>query len=121
MVNPATGNTFFEVGDLDPDIFFAIDTMEVGDISAPFEFRVPGAGDVNFRIIYLQSRTRPHTANLQQDYSKIRQAAIDSKRGEYINNWVDNTIGDTFVRLEVSTAVCPNLNNWVKDRTVVRP
>jgi len=121
MVNPATGNTFFEVGDLDPDIFFAIDTMEVGDISAPFEFRVPGAGDVNFRIIYLQSRTRPHTANLQQDYSKIRQAAIDSKRGEYINNWVENTLGDTFIRLEVSTAVCPNLDNWVKDRTVVRP
>lgn len=121
MVNPATGNTFFEVGDLDPDIFFAIDTMEVGDISRPFEYKVPGGGDVNFRILQLQSRTRPHTANLQQDYSKIRQAAIESKRSEYINNWVGETIGNTFIRLEVSPAACPNLSKWVQERTVIRP
>lgn len=121
MVNQATGNTFFEVGDLDPDIFFAIDTMEVGDISRPFEYKVPGGGSVNYRIVQLQSRTRPHTANLQQDYSKIRQAAIESKRSEYINNWVEETIGDTFIRLEVNPAVCPNLNKWVKERTVIRP
>ncbi|HKK75132.1 MAG TPA: peptidylprolyl isomerase [Saprospiraceae bacterium] len=121
MVNQATGNTFFEVGDLDPDIFFAIDTMEVGDISRPFEYKVPGGGSVNYRIVQLQSRTRPHTANLQQDYSKIRKAAIESKRSEYINNWVGETIGDTFIRLEVSPAACPNLNKWVKERTVIRP
>lgn len=121
MVNQATGNTFFEVGDLDPDIFFAIDTMEIEDLSAPFEYRVPGGGSINFRIVQLQSRTRPHTANLQQDYSKIRQAAIESKRSEYINNWVGETIGDTFIRLEVSPNVCPNLKEWVKERTVIRP
>jgi peptidyl-prolyl cis-trans isomerase SurA len=121
MVNPATGNTFFEVGDLDPDIFFAIDTMEIGDLSAPFEYRVPGGGSVNFRMVQLQSRTRPHTANLQQDYSKIRQAAIESKRNEYINNWVQETIGDTFIRLEVNPNVCPNLKEWVQERTVIRP
>lgn len=118
MVNPATGNTFFEVGDLDPDIFFAIDTLEVGQISAPFEFKAPG-GDTYFRIVQLQSRTRPHTANLDQDYSKIRQAAIDSKRNEFISDWIGTKIGDTFIRLEVSPKVCPNLEKWVKERTVV--
>lgn len=118
MVNPATGNTFFEVGDLDPDIFFAIDTLELETLSRPFEFKAPG-GETYFRIVQLQSRTRPHTANLEQDYSKIRQAAIDSKRNVYINDWIGSKIGDTFIKLEVSPRVCPNLNNWVKERTVV--
>lgn len=121
MVNPASGDTFYEVGDLNPDVFFAIDTMDIGDISAPFEFRGQ-TGDINYRIVQLQSRTSPHTANLKLDYSKIRQAAIDSKRNQFINNWVDEKIGGTFLKIEASKAnTCPNLQNWVKDRTVIRP
>ena len=90
MVNPATGNTFFEIGDLDPDIYFTIDTMEIGAISQPFQFR-DQVGDVYFRIVKLQSRTKPHKANLKQDYSKIQKAAIESKKSEYISNWIKET------------------------------
>ena len=121
MVNPASGDTFFEVGDLNPDVFFAIDTMDINELSAPFEFRGQ-TGEINYRIVQLQSRTSPHTANLQEDYSKIRQAAIDSKRNQFINNWVDETIGDTFLKIESNRAnTCPNLQNWIRDRTVIRP
>ncbi len=121
MVNPASGDTFFEVGDLNPDVFFAIDTMKIDEISSPFEFRGQ-TGEINYRIVQLQSRTSPHTANLQLDYSKIRQAAIDSKRNEFINNWVDEKISDTFLQIEASKAkTCPNLQTWVQDRTMIRP
>ena len=120
MVNAATGNTFFEVGDLDPDIFFAQDTLEIDEISAPFEFRTRD-GKTLFRMVKLQSRTRPHTANLQQDYSKVRQAAIDSKRNEYINSWVDGRVAETFIQINAAQASCPNLQNWIQDRTVIKP
>jgi peptidyl-prolyl cis-trans isomerase SurA len=66
MVNPATGNTFFEIGDLDPDIYFALDTLDVLEVSAPFEFLMPPA-DTYYRVVQLQSRTPPHKANLRQD------------------------------------------------------
>ena len=120
MVNPVTGNTFFEVGDLSPDVFFAIDTLEIGALSEAFEFRGP-TGEINYRIVQLQSRTRPHTANLQQDYSKIRQAAIDSKRNQFINEWIDGKIGDTFIQINGRQGGCPNLVNWKQDRTIIRP
>lgn len=120
MQNPATGNTFFEVGDLNPDIFFAIDTLEVGQISAPFEFRGP-TGDIYYRIVQLQSRTAPHTANLQEDYSKIRQAAIDSKRNQFINEWIGDKIDRTFIQIDSRLDGCPNLQKWKRDRTVIRP
>ena len=99
MVNPVTGNTFFEIGDLEPDIYFTIDTMDVDGISAPFEYRDP-AGETYFRIVKLQSRTKPHRANLKQDYSKIKQAAIDAKQNEYIADWVRDRVDATYIDID---------------------
>lgn len=112
MVNPVTGNTFFEVGDLDPDIYFAIDTLKIKGMTASLEFRDP-SGEVQFHIIQMQSKTPPHKANLLQDYSKIQKASIESKKNEYINLWIDDKIGSTFIRLEQKYASCPTLDIWI--------
>lgn len=111
MINPATNNTFFEIGDLEPDIYFAIDTMKVGDISNPLEFKTP-MDETHYRIIQLQSRTSPHRANLQQDYSKIRQAAVQSKQNEYLSDWVERTIEATYIFIDPLYAKCPSIENW---------
>lgn len=111
IVNPATGNTFFEIGDLDPDIYFTIDTMQVGEVSAPFKFADP-RGDTYFRIVKLNSRTDPHRASLEQDYSKIQQAAIESKKNEFINDWVKGIIDRTFVSIDPQYAGCRVLDKW---------
>lgn len=111
LVNPATGNTFFEIGDLDPDIYFTIDTMQVGGVSAPFKFSDP-RGDTYFRIVKLNSRTDPHRASLEQDYSKIQQAAIESKKNEFINDWVKSIIDKTFVSIDPQYAGCRVLDKW---------
>ncbi len=113
MVNPATGNTFFEIGDLEPDIYFTIDSMKVEGISSPFEFSEP-TGDTYFRIIQLQSRTAPHRANLEQDYSKIQKAAIDSKTNEYINEWVEEKIEATYIDIDTRYDGCPQIQKWRK-------
>lgn len=118
MVNPATGNTFFETGDLDPDIYFTIDTMDINGISAPFEFNDP-TGEVYYRLVQLQSRTSPHRANLQQDYSKIRQAAIESKQNEFINAWVEDKIESTYISIDDIYNGCPNMAIWRKEN--IRP
>lgn len=111
LVNPASGNTFFEVGDLDPDIYFAIDTMKVGGITAPFEFKSP-VGEAMYRIVRLESRTAPHRASLQLDYFKIQQAAIEAKKSEFINTWVLDKIDNTFVAIDNSYKGCNILNKW---------
>lgn len=119
LVNPATGNTFFETGDLDPDIYFTIDTMQINGISAPFEFNDP-TGEAYFRLVQLQSRSAPHRANLQLDYSKIRQAAIESKQNEFINAWVEDKIESTYIAIDGLYDNCPNLAIWRKEN-IVRP
>jgi len=116
MQNPVTGNTFFEVGDLDPDIYFTIDTMDVGGISAPFSFKQ--GNERFFRILKMESRTQPHTADLEQDYAKIQQAAIESKRNGFINDWVEERIGGTFISIDARYNGCPNLSVWRKEADI---
>ncbi|MEO1625465.1 MAG: peptidylprolyl isomerase, partial [Bacteroidota bacterium] len=111
MINPKTGNSFFEIGDLDPDVYFTLDTMEINDISAPFSFRQP-TGETYYRMVLLKSRTSPHKANLQQDYSKIKDAALESKKSGFINDWVIQKIGQTYITIDASYEGCPNLGPW---------
>ncbi len=111
MVNPTTGNTFFEIGDLEPDIFFTIDTMSVGGFSQPFAFTGPD-GETYYRIIQLQSRTAPHKANLEQDYSKIQAAAIDEKRNRFVSEWVNEKIKSTYIQIDPLFMECPYIDRW---------
>ncbi len=113
MVNPKTGNTFFEIADLDPDTYFTIDTMSIGNISQPIPF--DNRGDVMYRLIYLQSRTDPHKANLKQDYDKIRTAAIEERKALFMSDWIEEQINSTYIKIDKSYQGCPNLSKWLED------
>jgi peptidyl-prolyl cis-trans isomerase SurA len=111
MINPKTANTFFETGEVDSEIFFSIDTIEVGGVTAPIEYRSP-LGDYYYKIVQLQSRSVPHQANLQQDYSRIQEAARESKRTVAFSEWIDKHIGKTYIAIEPSYQDCPNIDKW---------
>ncbi len=113
MINPATGDTFFETAELDADIFFAIDTLEVGEMSRPFMFTKP-TGDKAFRTVLLQARTAPHQANLQQDYTKIKNAAIEERKQGFLKKWLVDKMSNTFVEIDPSyDGKCENIKRWM--------
>ena len=111
LVNPKTGNTFYEIADLDPDIYFTIDTMGVNDVSAPFAFNV-GPDETAFRIVQLRSRTKPHQASLQEDYSKIKQATLEAKKNDFMTKWVDEKIESSYINIDPSFQTCELLKKW---------
>ena len=111
MVNPQTGNTFFEIGDLDPDVFFTIDTLKVDEVSKPFPFEYSN-GETYFRIVQLQSRTNPHRASLEQDYAKIQAAAIEEKTSRYLDEWLLEKVYSTFISIDQRFGDCEVLNKW---------
>ena len=111
MVNPRTGNTFFEIADLEPDVYFAIDTLETGEITNPFRFR-NAAGETLVRIIKLESRTAPHVASLETDYARIKAATIQEKQARYLNEWIEKTVRNTYISIDQPYASCPVLEKW---------
>lgn len=111
MINQRTGNNFFEIADLEPDIYFALDTLKVGEISAPFAFRSP-SGEMLFRVVQLVSRSNPHRANLREDYSKIQAAAVEEKKNILLNEWVQEKVFSTFISIDPLFGDCPTLDKW---------
>lgn len=114
LMNPKTGNTFFEIGDLDPDVYFTIDTMQVGSYSAPFAFESQ-TGESSYRIIILKSQTEPHKASLAKDYSRIKKATLEEKKNKFINEWVQEKMENTYIQFDESYKGCPNLQAWGKN------
>ena len=114
MSNPASGNTFFEIGDLDPDVYFAIDELKIDSLSEVMEFRGP-TGDPLLRVVQLRSRTSPHRATLSQDYAKIQDATKNAKQQEYLSDWIERRVGSTFVEIDERYHACPQIKIWLED------
>ncbi len=110
LQNPNTGKTFFQTSELPPEIYFAIEEMEVGDLSDPLEYTSP-TGETEYRIIQLQARTKPHQVSLEQDYSKIQELAKESKKNMYFLQWVNEKLGETYINIDSSYLSCPNLED----------
>ncbi len=120
MKNPKSGDTFFETGDLPPDIYFAIDTMSVGQISSPLEYTTP-RGEKLYRIIKLDSRSSPHRVSIDQDYDRIKIMAKEGKKSQYMAEWIDEKYNKTFIEIEEDYRGCSNLDKWIRKGIVLKP
>lgn len=113
MKNPQTGNNFFETDDLDPDIYFEIIEIEPGEITEPMVY-TSRRGDQQIRIIQLQSMTKPHKANLEQDYDKIAGYAKESKKAEYFNTWLEEKLEESYIKVDPLFQDCENINRLLQ-------
>ncbi len=114
VTNPRSGNTFFEGTDLDTDIFFAIDNLKEGEISEPTIFRGPD-GARFFRLIQLQGRTKPHRADLRQDYNKIQSAALEAKKADSTEKWVLDRLRSTYLNVDPMFGTCPEIQQMLQE------
>ena len=118
--NRATGNNFFRTEELDPDVYFEIIDLEPGQISKVIQDKDFG-GEIQFRILQLQSITKPHKANLQQDYDKISLYPKEGKKAEYFSTWVEEKMQETFIEVDPLYNSCENLSEYLKEDIVKKP
>ncbi|GLR16904.1 peptidylprolyl isomerase [Portibacter lacus] len=113
MTNPQTNTTFYSTNELPPEIYFGIEELEVNEVSAPIEYQ-DRKGDPMFRIVQVQSKTKPHIANLKQDYSRLQKFAIESKKNEYFNDWIVSKLNNTYMEIDDLYSGCDNIQNWLE-------
>lgn len=104
---------------LDKDIVRAIQNLRPGEFSEP-ELTVFPDGSRAFRMLYLRAEVKPHLANLIQDYARIQQAALDRKKAEALDKWVEKTRAGTFVSINSGFADCPASAEWVNRSSVFK-
>ncbi|QNL22025.1 peptidylprolyl isomerase [Hyphobacterium sp. CCMP332] len=99
LVDQNTGSTKIPLERMDTELYFVLDTMEVGEISNPIVFTKPD-GQRAMRIVYFKDKVAPHQANLQDDYQKIYQATLDEKRFEKKKEWFEKTKNQVFISID---------------------
>jgi peptidyl-prolyl cis-trans isomerase SurA len=114
LVNPMTGDSKFEIAELERSVYFTIEGVNVGEISRSYLYKTPDNKDA-FRIIMLISRSDPHRANLQDDYTKIKDAALIAKQQKILDEWTADTIEDTYVMVK-NVMNCEFRTNWTKTK-----
>ncbi len=111
LINPATGTTTFKAGELDPKVFFVIDKLKVGEISAPVQYKTERGKD-EYRIYYLKTRTSPHKANLDQDYAMIQDMALNQKKQKVLDEWVTGRSQRTYIHIYGDYGNCKFQRKW---------
>lgn len=93
----------------DPVLYFTIDSMEVGSITKPIRFEDPREG-TKLRLLYYQARYPAHRANLNDDYEKMKAAALRKKEDELLGVWFVTAKEDVFIDIDPSYDRCNALS-----------
>src|SRR5690606_35716942 len=101
----AEGGTKIPVDELDPYVFFKIDSMTVGDVSRPLTYRTDD-GKQATRILYYKSRIGPHEASLADDWQRIQMAALNEKKSRVLQKWFEKARLDVFIDIDEAYDLC---------------
>jgi len=112
MINPQSGTSNFEVEELDPNSFFVIDKLKVGEVSTPTKLPTQDGKQV-YKLIKLKSRSTPHVANLREDYQRISNIALQLKQNKAINDWITKKRKNVYVKIDEEFATCQFKHVWV--------
>jgi peptidyl-prolyl cis-trans isomerase SurA len=111
LVNQNSGTTRFETSEMDAGLFFTVDKLKVGEISAPVKFTT-NDGKQAYRILYLKERTEPHKANLKEDYQKLQNVALAKKQQKTVESWVKKRRALTYVKIDDEFRKCKLKYDW---------
>lgn len=104
----------FQMKDLPKEIASVVDTMQVGQVSAPFQM-VNSKGKTVCCIIKLRSRIDTHRASVNEDYQTLKAIVLEQRRMEVLDKWVREKIKQTYVRINERYRNCDfQYDGWIR-------
>jgi peptidyl-prolyl cis-trans isomerase SurA len=113
LINPTTGDTRFEINKIDPSIYDQIVNLKEGDVSLVLTDQ-DRTGRVFYKLITVNKRYSEHKAEFAQDYLKIKELALRDKQLDAIENWQEEKIADTYIKINGKYRNCDFKSNWLK-------
>lgn len=101
----ADGGTKISIRDLDPVVYFTVDSMKVGEIWKPIAYRTEDGKEAS-RIIYFKTKMPPHAANLKDDWNRIQAAALAEKKDKALDKWFLKARQDVFINVDPEYKGC---------------
>lgn len=117
ITNPYSGEQYWKMEDLnqiDQQMFLLIDKMQIGDFSAPTLYFDINERKQGIRIVRVMDKTKPHRANLDDDYGMIQNATTAWKKQVIISKWVESKRHNAYIRIDDEYKNCELLEKWIK-------
>lgn len=103
-----------ELSTLSPELARVVDTLEVGEISKPFEM-VNAKGMTVCAIARLKSRVKSHRAHISEDFQVLKAVVENKKSEEIIANWIREKQKSIYVRINEDWRDCEfQYPGWIK-------
>lgn len=104
----------FRMQDLPPEVARVVDTMKVGEISAPFSM-INDRGKTVCAIVKLKNRVDGHKATITEDFQVMKDLVLGKRREEKLHEWVADKIKTTYVRINDRYKDCKfEYQGWIK-------
>lgn len=105
------GAPYVTIDQLDKELVTMLGQLKVGDISNPVRF-TDEQGRKGVRIIHYKSKTEPHRLNMQDDFSRISQMALEEKRQQALEKWLMARIPTYYIMIDKDVQQCEQLSKW---------
>ena len=114
LINPQTGDTRFELTNLDPTLYSQIRNLKDQSISSPI-MEEDRSGLKKYKILKVSNRFDEHTADYSKDYSRIKALALKQKQLDIIQDWMKDKIESTYVNVNRDNKFCEFKNKWINN------
>lgn len=102
MADINTGSAYFEIDQLKPQDYKAIQDLKEGEVSQPIESLDNEGRDGNlvYKIVRLDKIVPAHTATLEKDYTELQNGVELLKKEEAVRNFIDEKIKETYIVID---------------------
>lgn len=111
--DPNLGSSKIDIEMLEKDIVLQIQNLKTGEFTTPTIVTLPD-GSAAYRVLFLKSETKPHRANLKDDYQKIQAFALEKKKQKAINDWADKYKNNVYIKISENISNCEEIKHWLK-------
>lgn len=120
ITNPEDRSTFITIDRFpDKDLVLMLKSLKLGEYSQPVKFADYRQKE-GVRIIFYKTFVPAHVENIKDDYSKIAQRALDEKKGEAMEKWINTKLPLYYLNVDADYNDCSNINRWVQESAKIK-
>ncbi len=104
ILNPQSGERLIPLNQLDPALYRIVLLLEEeGNISEPKQFNIGSQNNTKkaYRIVRLDKSVPEHVANLEQDYERIKEVALQQKQYRILSEWIKNLKEQVYIEYKI--------------------
>lgn len=120
ITNPDDRSTFITIDRFpDKDLVLMLKTLKLGEYSQPVKF-MDYRQKEGVRFVFYKTMVPAHVENMKDDYSRVAQRALEEKKGDVMEKWINAKLPLYYLNVDGEYNDCSNVTRWVQESAKVK-